>query len=185
MAEYYLVSQLPSLDGMGENTPLPVTVEYFDELCQRFLGEKVLAKIKKITLLPPREEESSGSAFIDSWLSSERNFRLCLAKVRAEKMKKSFDIGNVILPDEYIRAAAAATDIDNPMEAERFLCSFRLDILGRLRPSDSFSQDYVFYYAVKLRLLDRISSFDRSAGRTAYKNIYGSVLDGADTEVTQ
>ena len=40
MAEYYLISQLPSLDGISENTPLPITEERFTELCNRFLGEK-------------------------------------------------------------------------------------------------------------------------------------------------
>ena len=38
MAEYYLMSQLPSLDGVGENTPLPITEERFSELCHRFLS---------------------------------------------------------------------------------------------------------------------------------------------------
>ena len=38
MAEYYLVSQLPSLDGINENTPLPITTERFEELCRRFIG---------------------------------------------------------------------------------------------------------------------------------------------------
>ncbi len=29
MAEYYLISQLPSLDGISENTPIPITEEQF------------------------------------------------------------------------------------------------------------------------------------------------------------
>ena len=29
MAEYYLISQLPSLDAIGENSPIPITQEQF------------------------------------------------------------------------------------------------------------------------------------------------------------
>ncbi|MBQ3184008.1 MAG: DUF2764 family protein [Clostridia bacterium] len=185
MAEYYLVSQLPSLDGIGENTPMPITEERFDELCERFLGKKTWDEMKKITLVPTREPVSTGSGFIDAWLSAERLLRLALAKVRAERMKKSFDTGDVLLPAEYLKAAAMATETENPMEAENYLNSFRLTSLEGMRPSDSFSTDYIFYYAIKLKLLWRIRGFDKSAGEAAYKNIYGSVLDRADTEVIE
>ena len=50
MAEYYLISQLPSLDGLGDNAPLPITDERFTELCERFLGKKALRDMKNITL---------------------------------------------------------------------------------------------------------------------------------------
>ena len=40
MAEYYLISQLPSLDGISENTPLPIDEERFFELCGQHLGKK-------------------------------------------------------------------------------------------------------------------------------------------------
>lgn len=40
MAEYYLISQLPSLDGIHDNAPLPITEERFTELCDRFLKKR-------------------------------------------------------------------------------------------------------------------------------------------------
>ncbi|MBR6513818.1 MAG: DUF2764 family protein [Clostridia bacterium] len=183
MAEYYLISQLPSLDGPGENAPLPITTARFEELCERFLGKRAFDEMQRLTLLPKREAESEGGGFVDSWLSAERLLRLCLAKVRAERMKRSFDTGNTVLPPEYLKAALAACENQNPMEAEKYLNAFRLDILEAMRPSDSFSKEYVFYYAIKLKLLERIRGFDGVLGETAYKNIYGSVLDRADTEV--
>ena len=96
MAEYYLISQLPSLDGIGENVPLPISEERFTELCNRFLNKKMLVAMGKLTLSPPKNFESSGSAFIDDWNESERNLRFSLGKVRADKMKKSFDTENRI-----------------------------------------------------------------------------------------
>ena len=178
MAEYYLISQLPSLDGIAENTPLPITEERFLELCNRFLGKKEQNKINNITLVPSIDDCSSGSAFIDAWNESERNLRLALGKVRAERMKKSFDTENRILPMEYIKVASTATEIENPMEAEKYLNRCRLEILESLRPMDSFSKDYLFYYGIKLKLILRIRQFDTMTGEEVYRNIYNSILDG-------
>ena len=185
MAEYYLISQLPSLDGISENAPLPITEERFTELCNRFLGKRSQEAMKKLTLSPPKNVESSGSALIDAWNENERNLRFALGKVRAEKMKKPFDTENRVFPVEYIRAASAAVEMKNPMEAEEYLNRFRLGILEALRPMDNFSQDFIFYYGLKLKLLLRIKQFDTKTGEKAYKNIYDSILNGDRLEAIQ
>ena len=185
MAEYYLISQLPSLDGISENTPLPISEERFIELCNQFLSKKLQTAIGELTLLPSKSIESSGSAFIDSWNESERTLRFALGKVRAEKMKKSFDTENRIFPMEYIKAASTAIEISNPMEAEKYLNNYRLEILEAIRPMDSFSEDYIFYYGLKLKLLLRIRQFDTNDGEKAYKNIYNSILNGDRLEAKQ
>ena len=118
MAEYYLISQLPSLDGVSENVPLPIAEERFNELCERFLGKKSQEAIKKISLSPPKNAERLGSSLIDAWNECEINLRFALGKVRAEKMNKVFDTENRILPVEYIKAAKTAIEKENPMEAE-------------------------------------------------------------------
>lgn len=182
MGNYYLVSQLPSLDGISENAPLPITRERFIELCNRFLGRKTQDTMRKLTLSPPKNYESSGSALIDSFNESERNLRFALGKVRAEKMKKPFDIENRILPVEYIKAANTAIEIENPMEAEKYLNRYRLEILEALRPMDSFSEDYILYYGLKLSLILRIRQFDTELGEKVYKNIYNSILNGERLE---
>lgn len=178
MAEYYLISQLPSLDGIGENSPLPITEERFIELCNRFLGKKAQNVLQNLTLSPDRNHESSGSAMIDSFNECERNLRFALGKVRAEKYKKTFDVGNRILPVEYIKAANQALEMENPMEAEKYLNHYRLEILETLRPMDTFSEDYLFYYGLKLKLILRIRQFDTESGEKAYKQIYDSILNG-------
>ena len=185
MAEYYLISQLPSLDGISENAPLPIAEERFAELCNRFLEKRLQEAMNKLTLAPPKNGESSGFALIDAWNESERNLRFALGKVRAEKMKKTFDSENRAFPAEYIKAASVAIEIENPMEAEKYLNGFRLAILETLRPMDGFSEDYVFYYGLKLKLLLRIRAFDKTSGEKAYKNIYDSILNGDRLEAKQ
>lgn len=183
MAEYYLISQLPSLDGISENMPLPITEEQFSELCNSFLGKKARSELKNLTLSPPKEPEYSGSALLKAWNESERNLRLSLAKARAEKMKKTFDAESRVLPAEYIKMANTAIEMDNPMEAEKYLNRYRLELLEALRPMDNFSEDFVFYYGLKLKLLLRIRQFDAQAGEAAYRNIYNSILNGDSLEV--
>lgn len=185
MAEYYLISQLPSLDGISENTPLPITEERFVELCNRFLGKRSQDILSKITLSPPKNSMGTGSTLIDSFNNSERNLRFALGKVRAEKIKKSFDTENRVLPVEYIKVANNAIEIENPMEAEKYLNRYRLEILESLRPIDNFSEDYVFYYGLKLKLLLRIRRFDTKAGEKAYKDIYDSIINGDRLEAKQ
>lgn len=181
----YLISQLPSLDAVGEDTSLPITMETFLELCNRFLDKKTLREMGKITLTPPKNSESCDSSFVERWNEKERTLRLALCKVRAEKMKKPFDVGNRVLPVEHIKVAGAVIEMENPMEAEKHLNRYRLSLLEEDRPLDNFSKDYIFYYAIKLTLILRIKQFDTQAGEEAYRNIYNSILSGDSLEATQ
>ncbi len=183
MAEYYLISQLPSLDGINENTPLPITSERFEELCGRFLGKKAQEELKKTTLLPSRNPEKSASALIEKWNEGESRLRLALARLRAEKMSKHFDAETQSFPAGLLQAARTAVEYESPMEAEKFLNKYRLDFLETLRPMDSFSEEYVYYYGLKLRLIERIRKFDSESGEAAYRNIYHSIMNGDRTEV--
>ncbi|MBR7149691.1 MAG: DUF2764 family protein [Oscillospiraceae bacterium] len=185
MAEYYLISQLPSLDGISENTPLPITEERFLELCQRFLSKKAVGELLGLSVVPPREPVRSASALIEAWNEGERNLRLVLGRLRAEKMNKQFDAENTSLPVGLVQAARTAMELESPMEAEKFLSRFRLDFLETLRPMDSFSEDYVFYYWLKLKLLSRISKFDTKIGEEEYKNIYNSIMNKDRLEAAQ
>ena len=73
MAEYYLMSQLPSLDGVGENAPLPITEKDFLEVCRRFLGKNELKELERLTLLPPRNPMKSSSPLIEARNEGEGN----------------------------------------------------------------------------------------------------------------
>ncbi len=185
MAEYYLISQLPSLDGIGENMPLPITEEAFLKLCESTLSKKVWQQLKMLSLVPPRVGEKSPSALINAWNEGERNLRLALGVARAEKMKKEFNVGNEIFSSEVLGAAATAVDSKTPWEAESFLNTYRLNFLDSLRPMDNFSSEFLFYYCLKLKLLSRIRQFSTELGKSAYKNIYNSILNGDRLEAIQ
>ncbi len=182
MALYYLISQLPSLDGLGDNMPLPITEERFCELCREHLGENQLSDFEKISLAPSKNCEKTGSALIDAWNEGERNLRLALAKIRAEKLGKKIDFQNSALPTEFVKIANTATEINSPMGAERYLLEYRLKFLEALRPIDSFSCDYIYYFYIKLKLTLRMRGFNKELGEAAYRNIYDSILNGERVE---
>ncbi len=185
MNQYYLMSQLPSLDGISDSSPLPITEEKFTELCTRFLNKKQLSKLNSLTLVPNRVTSETGSPLIDTWNEGEKMLRLALAVVRAEKMKKVFDTGNISLPPQLLQAAHTAVEAEDPLSAEQLLNRFRLDYLESLRPYDAFSEDSLFYYGLKLKLLERIKRFDTEKGKTEYQNIYNSILNGDKQEDEQ
>jgi len=173
---------------LGDNMPLPITEERFLDLCHRFLSEKAQIELSKLSLMPSRTHEKSSSALIDAWNEGERNLRLILGKVRADKMKKTFDSDNAeskALPAGLVQTARAAVEAESPMEAEKFLSRYRLEFLETLRPMDNFSEDSVFYYWLKLKLISRIRQFDAESGTTAYRNIYNSIMNGDGLEAVQ
>lgn len=177
MAEYYLISQLPSLDGIGETAPLPIDESRFLELCRQHLNKKAQTEIEKLTIVPPIEAEDTSSDLLGKWYEGERDLRLALSKVRAEKMNKPFDMNNKSFKAEMLKVASEAINEENPLRAENMLLKFRLNLLEALRPMDAFSLDYVFYYGLKLKLIMRIRQFDSKLGETAYRDIYNSILN--------
>ena len=183
MAEYYFIAQLPSLDCIDENAPLPITEERFLELAERFLGKKAWREVTCLTLAPAVSGEKSSSALVEAWNQGERKLRLALAVARASKRKKTFDVGDMILPLELIKIAKEAVEMSDPLEAEKYLGAYRLGFLEALRPADPFSEDFVFYYGLKLKLISRLKQFDAEVGSSAYRNIYSSIIGGDSLEV--
>ena len=185
MAEYYLISQLPSLDGLSDNVPVPITEERFYDICGRILGKKAQEELSKVSLVPSRVLEWSDSKVMQSWNFGEQNLRLALGKVRADKLNKQFDTENRIFTADLMQVVREAAEKDSPLEAELLLNRYRMDYLEALRPMDMFSEDYVFYYCLKLKLILRMRQFNAENGKAAYKNIYNSIMNGEELEVRQ
>ncbi len=181
MSQYYLLSQLPALEPYDGKGQMPITEERFQENCSRFLGAKEMAILNSISLIPPKEEKPSGSRLVDAWNHAERQLRLALAMVRAGKMGKTYSAVNEGIPSDVMQVASTAVDQADPMSAEDYLNRYRMDILNRIRPEDSFSEEAVYCYALRLKLLERIRLFDADRGRKSYQKIYTSILNGSGT----
>lgn len=178
MAEYYLISQLPSLDGLSENMPVPITEERFFDVCNRILGKKAQEELSKVSLVPPRTYEPTSSSVMEAWNLGEQNLRLALGKVRADKLGKQFDTGNRTFTADLMQTVREAVEMDSPLEAEKALNRYRMGFLETLRPMDMFSEEFVFYYCLKLKLILRMRQFKAENGKSAYRNIYDSIMNG-------
>ena len=144
MAAYYLMAQLPSLDGLGESAPPPITEERFLQLCGSFLGKKARRglRLADARAAAGRLESTGLGAGRRAGTRGERELRLALGAARAERMKKTFDAEDGDFPAELLKAARTAAAMENPMEAEQFLCRYRLAFLESLRPMDLFCRGF-------------------------------------------
>ncbi|MCI5523893.1 MAG: hypothetical protein SO116_09965 [Treponema sp.] len=174
---YYLVAQLPYFSVNDDSSvKLPITVEYFKDLCTRFMSAKDAEIAVNLTLEPPKELKETGSVFLDSWYAKERNLRLALAQIRALKLKKDTKDLPLTSDGEVIQAARTATGMDSPLSAEQFLNQYRMSVLDRIAPLDGFSVDAVYNYGLKLLLAQRMKKFNRDEGLASYHKIYEEIL---------
>ena len=90
-----------------------------------------------------------------------------------------------VFSDKLLQTVHQAVEMEDPLEAERYLTRVRLDFLETLRPADSFSENMLFYYALKLKLILRLQRFDKGRGQSAYRKIYSSIMYGGDQEVKE
>ncbi len=174
---YYLVSQLPAFKAEDDSVAkLPITIEYYKDLCQRFMSEKNACIAASLSLEPPLDTVSTGSAFLDYWYNKERDLRFALAQLRALKMKKDAKDIPAVFDGEIVQVARTATGMDSPLSAEQYLNEYRLSVIDRITPLDSFSVDAVFSYGLRLMLTERMKKFTRDEGLASYHKIYEDIL---------
>lgn len=174
--QYYLMSQLPDITAVSIKQPLPVTEEYFRNLCARFLDESALRILNALSLIPPRISVSTGSVFVDAWYERERALRLALAQVRALNLHRESEPLTGACTGDVLQAARTAVGMENPLAAEQFLYQYRLETIGILEPVDMFSEDAVYAYALRLLLGWRIRLFNEETGMASYHTIYEKIL---------
>ncbi len=175
--QYYLLAQLPGFTVGAEKNVLPITYEYYYDLCSRFLDKKELKVLDALSLEPPMENVSTGSNLVDSWNNKERSLRLALAQIRALRLKKKFNVGNESIEPDAVQAARTASGMDSPLAAEQYLNQYRLGVIDSLRPLDGFSSDAVFLYGIKLLLASRMNKFNVEKGLASYQKIYSRILE--------
>lgn len=173
---YYFMAQLPAFSTSAESGKLPITTEYFIDLCKRFMPPECAPVVEKLSLEPPREAVPTGSAFLDEWYTKERNLRQALAQIRAMKMKKEAKDIPFTSDAEVIQAARTATGMDSPLSAEQFLNEYRLSVLDKIAPLDDFSVDAVYNYGLRLMLTERMKKFNRNEGMSSYRKLYDEIL---------
>lgn len=171
------MAQLPSFIISDDETKMPITEEYLKNLCARFLDPHSLEVLKNLFIEPPKTKVSTGSKFVDAWYQNERDLRIALAQIRALKMNKKCEFEGVAVPSDIMNIARTAINLNNPLASEQYLNKCRIELIENIEPTDNFSLDAVYAYALKLKLTTRMKKFNAEKGMASYHKIYERILN--------
>ncbi len=158
---YYLISSLPTLSADG---PLPLSYSEFLRLCQSNVSDETYRLLEDLTV-------SSGKGpLLDEWGAFYTSLSKELSAQRSAKLQKPYA---AVYDKDPASAAAvsAALGAKDPLTAERMLLSYEFDQLDMLVGLHSFDDYVLFGYALKLKLLERLSSFEAEKGKTEFNHI--------------
>ena len=173
---YYFVAQLPFVN-YGDAPPM--SAAHFRELCQALLKPADFALIRYCVLDAKTAIEtagSTGSAFVDDWLTRERTLWLNLAALRAGKLHRPIPADP---PHDAPRAEAvakAAFAMDDPLQAELYIDRARWGAVEAMIGMNYFSVNTIFAYIIKLQLLERKQLFKTEEGFSEYKTLYAAIM---------
>ena len=180
---YFLGAQLPFLI-YGQNPPM--TSADFKALAWDLMESRDAVLLDYCTLDPDPEEDPSQrsdsripSEFIKRWREWERSLRLNLARGRSVKLKRDGTVDAPEFPSDAVLAAKNALTMDSPLEAELLIDKARWDAIESFQGIDSFNENAMYAYLLKLLLMERRAAFDIEEGNAEYKALYTAILGEA------
>ena len=162
---YYLISSLPELSADSE---APMTYEEFLKCCQSNVSEEKYKLLEELSL-------SSGEGpLLKEWaltygsLMKELNYQRSMAMGKAYSSAYDKDGTSA----QVVTAALAAK---NPLESEKILLDYEFELLDTLVGLHTFDDTVLFGYAIKLKLLERVSCFEHDKGKAEFTNLFTDV----------
>ncbi len=162
---YYLISSLPELTSDGE---MPMTYEEFLRCCQSNVSEDKYKLLEELTLA------STEGPLVKEWaahyglLMKELNYQRSMLLGKSYSSAYDKDGANT-------QVVAAALAAKNPLESEKVLLDYEFDLLDTLVGMHVFDDHVLFGYAIKLKLLERVSCFEKTKGKEEFKNLFDEV----------
>lgn len=162
---YYLIASLPELSADGD---MPITYGEFLSCCQSNVSDSDYELLKNLTL------SSNEGPLVKEWsefygmLSKELNYQ------RSMNLGKSYS--SAYDKDGFIsQVVGAALAAKNPLEAERILLEYEFDNLDSLVGLHMFDDYVLFGYAIKLKLLERLNSFEQTKGKAEFQSLFDGI----------
>ena len=162
---YYLISSLPTLSSDGD---MPMTYDEFLLNCQGNVSDETYRRLAELTL------NSSEGPLLKEWASTYGLLTKELNAQRSTALGKQYPSGfdKDAMNTQVVSAALAAK---NPLEAEQVLLDYEFELLDNLVGLHMFD-DYVLYgYALKLKLLERRSCFEKEKGKAEFSHLFTSI----------
>lgn len=162
---YYLISSLPDLKTDGD---MPLTYDEFLGMCQTSVSEKKYNILENLTL------HSEEGPILKEWSAFYGNLTKELNYQRSMKLGQSYSA-----PEDkdfsITQVAQAALAAKNPLEAEKILLECEFENLDSLVGLHAFDDNYLFGYAIKLKLLERQNCFVHEKGQKEFKRLFDQV----------
>ena len=162
---YYLIASLPELRADGD---MPITYDEFLTCCQSNVSESDYQLLKDLTL------NSTEGPLVDEWskfygmLNRELNYQ------RSMNLGKSYS--SAFDKDGFIaQVVNSALSAKNPLEAEKLLLEYEFENLDSLVGLHMFDDHVLFGYAIKLKLLERLNSFEQTKGKAEFKSLFDGI----------
>ena len=161
MAYYYLISSLPMLKADGN---MPLSYDQFLDMCKATVSEAKYKLLEELTL------NSKKGPFIEEWEKFYRviNEELCY--------QRNLRLGRKATPptfkDERVaKLVASAISNKNPLIAEEMLLELEFEKLDELVGVHYFDDYALIGYALKLKLLERKTSFSKEKGKLEFNQL--------------
>ena len=165
MAYYYLIASRTGLKADGD---LPITDDEFMNCYESNVSESDYELLENLTL------SSTEGPLVEEWarvygmIQKEMNYQrsMNLGKSYPSVYEKDSGVSQVV---------ASALAAKNPLEAERLLLDYEFDNLDLLVGSHVFDAHVLFGYAIKLKLLERLNSFEQTKGKAEFQSVFDGI----------
>ena len=162
---YYLIASLPELGTTGD---MPITYSEFLSCCQSNVSEKDYEILKNLTL------SSKEGPLVEDWAKFYEMLTRELGYQRSLNLGRSYS--SSFDKDAFIsQAVASALSAKNPLEAERGLLEYEFQALDSMVGLHMFDDYVLFGYAIKLKLLERLSCFEKEKGKTEFQSLFDGI----------
>jgi hypothetical protein len=162
---YYLIASLPELKTDGG---MPLTYSEFLSLCRSNVSESKYELLKNLTLSSTEGPLVSEWAKFYGGLMRELNYQRSTALGRSYSPPEEKDM----VTSQVVAGVLAAR---NPLEAEKILLDYEFENLDAIMGLHIFDDYVLFGYAIKLKLLERLTSFDREKGREEFRSLFDGI----------
>ena len=166
MASYhYLVASLPELRADGD---MPLTYEEFLNLCQSNVSDETYERLANLTL------NSTEGPLVKEWsdfygmLTKELNYQRSMNL--GKSYSSAYDKDGIIA-----KVASSALAAKNPLEAERILLEYEFENLDSLVGLHMFDDHVLYGYALKLKLLERLTTFEQDKGKAEFQTLFDGI----------
>ena len=159
---YYLIASLPELRADGD---MPITYDEFLRLCQSNVSDQTYEILENLTL------DSADGPLVSEWATFYGMLKKELGYQRSMNLGKSYS--SAYDKDGFIsQVVSSALSAKNPLEAERVLLEYEFENLDTLVGLHMFDDYVLFGYAIKLRLLERLSCFEQTKGKAEFDSLF-------------